>query len=139
MLTCFHIDGVHVIHQLTQAGRTLVAVLLCCKSEALQHLIQTGLDALRSCIGLLRRFSGRYVCGLRSGDLMEEFCRRKLPSHQRIQLSYSSSSPAAHPIAHSYQYPSRNRPPRGYNYVNEAPLDSTSPQEGFLCRSLESQ
>ncbi|KAH6879591.1 fungal-specific transcription factor domain-containing protein [Coprinopsis sp. MPI-PUGE-AT-0042] len=67
--------GVHVIHQLTQAGRTLVAVLLCCKSEALQHLIQPGLDALRSCIGLLRRFSGRYVCGLRSGDLMEEFCR----------------------------------------------------------------
>ncbi|PPQ74836.1 hypothetical protein CVT24_003660 [Panaeolus cyanescens] len=67
--------GVHVIHQLTQAGRTLVAVLLCCKTEALQHLIPPGLDALRSCIGLLRRFSGRYVCGLRSGDLMEEFCR----------------------------------------------------------------
>ena len=68
-------DGVHVIHQLTQAGRTLVAVLLCCKPDAMQHLIPTGLDALRSCIGLLRRFSGRYVCGLRSGDLMEEFCR----------------------------------------------------------------
>ncbi|KAF6742567.1 fungal-specific transcription factor domain-containing protein [Ephemerocybe angulata] len=67
--------GVHVIHQLTQAGRTLVAVLLCCKTDALQHLIPPGLDALRSCIGLLRRFSGRYVCGLRSGDLMEEFCR----------------------------------------------------------------
>jgi len=69
-------DGVHVIHQLTQAGRTLVAILLCCKTEALQHLIPPGLEALRSCIGLLRRFSGRYVCGLRSGDLMEEFCRR---------------------------------------------------------------
>ncbi|KAF8191290.1 fungal-specific transcription factor domain-containing protein [Pholiota molesta] len=67
--------GVHVIHQLTQAGRTLVAVLLCCKTDVLQHLIPPGLDALRSCIGLLRRFSGRYVCGLRSGDLMEEFCR----------------------------------------------------------------
>ncbi|KAJ7677809.1 fungal-specific transcription factor domain-containing protein [Mycena polygramma] len=67
--------GVHVIHQLTQAGRTLVAVLLNCKSEALQPLIPPGLDALRSCVGLLRRFSGRYVCGLRSGDLMEEFCR----------------------------------------------------------------
>ncbi|KAF8875786.1 fungal-specific transcription factor domain-containing protein [Infundibulicybe gibba] len=67
--------GVHVIHQLTQAGRTLVAILLCCKTEALQHLIPTGLDALRSCVGLLRRFSGRYLCGLRSGDLMEEFCR----------------------------------------------------------------
>lgn len=70
-------DGVHVIHQLTQAGRTLVAILLCCKTEALQQLIPPGLDALRSCIGLLRRFSGRYVCGLRSGDLMEEFCRRE--------------------------------------------------------------
>ena len=69
------IDGVHVIHQLTQAGRTLMAILLCCKSETLQHLIRTGLDAIRSCIGLLRRFSGRYVCGMRSGDLMEEFCR----------------------------------------------------------------
>ena len=70
------LDGVHVIHQLTQAGRTLVAVLLCCKTEDLQHLIPPGLDGLRSCIGLLRRFSNRYVCGLRSGDLMEEFCRR---------------------------------------------------------------
>ena len=88
-------DGVHVIHQLTQAGRTLVAVLLNCKcdcgrqgeapSEAnparpncrcgLEHLIPSAMDALRSCVGLLRRFSGRYVCGLRSGDLMEEFCR----------------------------------------------------------------
>ncbi|KAJ7607206.1 fungal-specific transcription factor domain-containing protein [Roridomyces roridus] len=67
--------GVHVIHQLTQAGRTLVAVLLNCKTETLQPLIPPGLDALRSCVGLLRRFSGRYVCGLRSGDLMEEFCR----------------------------------------------------------------
>jgi len=67
--------GVHVIHQLTQAGRTLVGVLLNCKSETLQHLIPPGLDAVRSCVGLLRRFSGRYVCGLRSGDLMEEFCR----------------------------------------------------------------
>ncbi|KAJ7724329.1 fungal-specific transcription factor domain-containing protein [Mycena maculata] len=67
--------GVHVIHQLTQAGRTLVAVLLNCKTEVLQPLIPPGLDALRSCVGLLRRFSGRYVCGLRSGDLMEEFCR----------------------------------------------------------------
>jgi hypothetical protein len=70
-------DGVHVIHQLTQAGRTLVAILLNCKSESLQYLIQPSLDALRSCMGLLRRFSGRYVCGVRSGDLMEEFCRRE--------------------------------------------------------------
>jgi len=67
--------GVHVIHQLTNAGRTLVAVLLNCHAERLRPLIAPALDALRSCVGLLRRFSGRYVCGLRSGDMMEEFCR----------------------------------------------------------------
>lgn len=72
------VDGVHVIHQLTQAGRTLLAILINCKSERLQPLIQPALEALRSCVGLLRRFSGRYVCGQRSGDLMEEFCRREL-------------------------------------------------------------
>ncbi|KII85637.1 hypothetical protein PLICRDRAFT_44970 [Plicaturopsis crispa FD-325 SS-3] len=67
--------GVHVIHQLTQAGRTLMAILLNCKSDTMQHLIPESLDALRSCVGLLKRFSGRYVCGARSGDLLEEFCR----------------------------------------------------------------
>lgn len=75
-------DGVHVIHQLTAAGRTLVAILLNCHSKQLQPLISPALEALRSCVGLLRRFSGRYVCGLRSGDLMEEFCRSKQPSPQ---------------------------------------------------------
>lgn len=69
-------DGVHVIHQLTQAGRTLIAVLLNCKTEDLQPLVPPSLEALRSCVGLLRRFSGRYICGLRSGELIEEFCRR---------------------------------------------------------------
>lgn len=68
-------DGVHVIHQLTAAGRTLVAMLLNCHSDSLRPLIPPALDALRSCVGLLRRFSGRYICGQRSGDLMEEFCR----------------------------------------------------------------
>lgn len=68
-------DGVHVIHQLTAAGRTLVAILLNCHADMLRPLIAPALDGLRSCVGLLRRFSGRYVCGLRSGDLMEEFCR----------------------------------------------------------------
>ena len=67
-----------MIHQLTQAGRTLVAVLLGYKSEDIQPLLAPSLEALRSCVGLLRRFSGRYVCGLRSGDLIEEFCRGKL-------------------------------------------------------------
>ncbi|KDQ51837.1 hypothetical protein JAAARDRAFT_40663 [Jaapia argillacea MUCL 33604] len=67
--------GVHVIHQLTQAGRTLVAILMNSNSEGVRPLIPSALDALRSCVGLLRRFSGRYVCGLRSGDMMEEFCR----------------------------------------------------------------
>ncbi|KAG6829408.1 hypothetical protein H0H92_004610 [Tricholoma furcatifolium] len=44
--------GVHVIHQLTQAGRTLVAILLSCKTEELQHLIPPGLDALLTQIPL---------------------------------------------------------------------------------------
>jgi hypothetical protein len=79
------LDGVHVIHQLTQTGRTLVAILLCCKTEDLQHLIPPALDGLRLCIGLLRRFSNRYVCGLRSGDLMEEFCRR-MWNYSRVLL-----------------------------------------------------
>ncbi|KAI0266452.1 fungal-specific transcription factor domain-containing protein [Gloeopeniophorella convolvens] len=67
--------GVHVIHQLTQAGRTLVGFLLNCQSDMLRPLITPALDGLRSCVGLLRRFSGRYVCGQRSCDMMEEFCR----------------------------------------------------------------
>ncbi|EMD32360.1 hypothetical protein CERSUDRAFT_118728 [Gelatoporia subvermispora B] len=67
--------GVHVIHQLTAAGRTLVAVLLNCHSPLMQPYISSALEALRSCVNLLRRFSGRYVCGQRSGDMMEEFCR----------------------------------------------------------------
>ena len=64
-----------MIHQLTQAGRTLIAVLLNCRSEDLQPLVPPSLDALRACVSLLRRFSGRYICGLRSGELIEEFCR----------------------------------------------------------------
>lgn len=69
-MNCSLSDGVHVIHQLTAAGRTLVAILLNCHAESLRPLISPALEALRSCVGLLRRFSGRYVCGLRSGDLM---------------------------------------------------------------------
>lgn len=71
----FEVDGIHVIHQLTQAGRTIIAVLLNCTSPPLQHLIPTSMNALRSCVALLRQFSGRYLCGLRSCDIMEEFCR----------------------------------------------------------------
>jgi len=67
--------GVHVIHQLTQAGRTLVGFLLNCQSDTLRPLIALALDSLRSCVGLLRRFSSRYVCGQRSCDMLEEFCR----------------------------------------------------------------
>jgi len=65
--------GLFVIHQLTQAGRTLVAVLLDCKSD--NSFMTSSLEALKACVGLLRRFSGRYVCGLRSADLLEETCR----------------------------------------------------------------
>jgi len=66
-----------MIYQLAQAGRTLVAILLCGEAEMLQHLMSSGLNALQSCISLLYRFGGRYVCGLCSGDLMEDFCQYK--------------------------------------------------------------
>ncbi|KAF8132620.1 fungal-specific transcription factor domain-containing protein [Boletus edulis] len=94
--------GVHVIHQLTQAGRTLLAILINCKSEQLQPLIQPGLEALRSCVALLRRFSGRYVCGQRSGDLLEEFCRITQiplePSRSDSQEQLNSRPPWVRPV-----------------------------------------
>lgn len=67
--------GVHVIHQLAQAGRTLVAVVLNCRNADFRPLIAPSIEGLRSCLGLLRRFSGRYLCGLRSADIIDEFCR----------------------------------------------------------------
>jgi hypothetical protein len=68
--------GVAVIHHVNQAGRTLVAVLLNAKSPLTQSMLaEPALEALRSCLVLLRRFSVRYLCGLRSADLIEEFCR----------------------------------------------------------------
>ncbi|KAL4063844.1 fungal-specific transcription factor domain-containing protein [Scleroderma yunnanense] len=89
--------GVHVIHQLTQAGRTLVAIVINCKSEKLQRMIQPSLEGIRSCVALLRRFSVRYVCGQRSEDLMEEFCRL-------TQIPLEPSRPDG-------QEQSKNRPP----------------------------
>ncbi|WVO24106.1 uncharacterized protein IAS62_005470 [Cryptococcus decagattii] len=67
--------GVHVIHQLAQAGRTLVAVILNCRNADFRPIIAPSVEGLRSCVGLLRRFSGRYLCGLRSADIIDEFCR----------------------------------------------------------------
>ncbi|KZS87357.1 hypothetical protein SISNIDRAFT_460970 [Sistotremastrum niveocremeum HHB9708] len=91
--------GVHVIHQLTQAGRTLVAVLLNCKTEDLSPLIGPSLDALKSCVGLLRRFSARYVCGLRNGDLIEEFCRlTRIPLEPTQLYSNPSRPPWLRPV-----------------------------------------
>ena len=75
-MCCALLDGVHVIHQLTQAGRTLIGFLLNCQSDVLRPLIAPALDGVRTSVGLLRRFSDRYVCGQRSCDMMEEFCRR---------------------------------------------------------------
>jgi hypothetical protein len=75
--------GVHVVHQLAQAGRTLLAVILNCKSPESRQLAASSIEGFRSCVGLLRRFSGRYLCGLRSADILEEFCRstcRRRPS-----------------------------------------------------------
>ncbi|GLB40905.1 putative fungal specific transcription factor [Lyophyllum shimeji] len=119
--------GVHVIHQLTQAGRTLVAILLSCKTEELQHLIPPGLDALRSCVGLLRRFSGRYVCGLRSGDLMEEFCRlTQIPletTRRETAASSSNRPPWIRPVRK--KAPSA---PRSTNSADSPPQQHSSPE-----------
>ncbi|KAG5636605.1 hypothetical protein H0H81_007430 [Sphagnurus paluster] len=119
--------GVHVIHQLTQAGRTLVAILLSCKTEELQHLIPPGLDALRSCVGLLRRFSGRYVCGLRSGDLMEEFCRLTripLETTRRDSTPSSNRPPWIRPVRKKVPSSARS------TSTDSPPAQHSSP-EGF--------
>ncbi|TFY62298.1 hypothetical protein EVJ58_g3957 [Rhodofomes roseus] len=120
--------GVHVIHQLTAAGRTLVAVLLCCQPENMQPLIAPGLEALRSSVGLLKRFSGRYICGQRSGDLLEEFCRlTAIPlDAARNECPGASNRPAwvrparkktpstARSPAHSADSPSHHSSPEDY-------------------------
>lgn len=72
--------GVHVIHQLTQAGRTLVAVVLQSRrAEARErdntNSISVSLEGLRVAVGLLRQFAIRYGCGARSSDVLVEFCR----------------------------------------------------------------
>jgi hypothetical protein len=124
-----------VIHQLTQAGRTLVAVLLCCKTDVLQHLIPPGLDALRSCIGLLRRFSGRYVCGLRSGDLMEEFCRRTRISC--VDQRRKAALMAFFCFLISYQHSLGNLPSGWTSKRHQTALDPTRTQEGALNCAFE--
>ncbi|TIB28757.1 hypothetical protein E3P86_03806 [Wallemia ichthyophaga] len=97
--------GVHVIHQLTQAGRTLVAVVLHSRRSASSagsgsdgeggsasgsknrsspntH-IAVSLEALRVAVGLLRQFAIRYGCGARSVDVLVEFCRVcHIPVHE---------------------------------------------------------
>ncbi|KAL0242352.1 hypothetical protein I308_105981 [Cryptococcus tetragattii IND107] len=88
--------GVHVIHQLAQAGRTLVAVILNCRNADFRPIIAPSVEGLRSCVGLLRRFSGRYLCGLRSADIIDEFCRVcNIPvDSPRVPNSASRPSPA---------------------------------------------
>ncbi|WWC98933.1 hypothetical protein V866_005827 [Kwoniella sp. B9012] len=88
--------GVHVIHQLAQAGRTLVAVILNCRDADFRPIIAPSIEGLRSCVGLLRRFSGRYLCGLRSADIIDEFCRIcNIPVNSpRVPDSTTRPSPA---------------------------------------------
>lgn len=52
-----------------------MAVILNCRNADFRPLIASSIEGLRSCVGLLRRFSGRYLCGLRSADIIDEFCR----------------------------------------------------------------
>ncbi|RDX49460.1 hypothetical protein OH76DRAFT_1403691 [Lentinus brumalis] len=132
--------GVHVIHQLTAAGRTLVAMLLNCHSDSLRPLIPPALDALRSCVGLLRRFSGRYICGQRSGDLMEEFCRitqipLEAPPRQQEGPAPSTRPPWVRPVRKKAM--SNARSPTGSG-AGDSPLNHGSPEDfqpvsdGFL-------
>ncbi|KAG8756600.1 hypothetical protein FRC14_002919 [Serendipita sp. 396] len=89
--------GVGAIHQLNQAGRTIVAVLLNCRTSSpvvQQQLVDSGLEALRSCVVLLRRFSVRYLCGLRSADLIEEFCRISKIPLEAPPFTANGSNPA---------------------------------------------
>ncbi|RPD56509.1 hypothetical protein L226DRAFT_531350 [Lentinus tigrinus ALCF2SS1-7] len=121
--------GVHVIHQLTAAGRTLVAMLLNCHSDSLRPLIPPALDALRSCVGLLRRFSGRYICGQRSGDLMEEFCRITQIPLEATPRQQESSAPSNRPpwVRPARKKASSNaRSPAG---SGDSPLNHGSPED----------
>lgn len=94
-------DGVHVIHQLAQAGRTLVAVILNCKTPDFAHLIAPATEGLRSCVGLLRRFSGRYLCGLRSADIIEEFCRSKFGMESVLAVADEKPFSLSYPRGHA--------------------------------------
>ncbi|KAF8259235.1 fungal-specific transcription factor domain-containing protein [Lactarius quietus] len=117
--------GVHVIHQLTQAGRTLIGFLLSCQADVLRPLIAPALDGLGSCVGLLRRFSDRYVCGQRSCDMMEEFCRlTQIPLDNQIisqELMTSSTRPP-------WIRPARKKNPSGPRSTSsvESPPHDTS-------------
>ncbi|KAF8581867.1 hypothetical protein K439DRAFT_1653947 [Ramaria rubella] len=94
-----------------------------CTSSPLHPLIPPALDALRSCVELLRRFGGRYVCGLRNGELLEEFCRlSQIPLSLSTPSSPSSPSTHPHPTSHTAPHthlhtttthPAPTRPP-GY-------------------------
>ncbi|KAI0635356.1 fungal-specific transcription factor domain-containing protein [Trametes polyzona] len=124
--------GVHVIHQLTAAGRTLVAMLLNCHSDSLRPLIPPALDALRSCVGLLRRFSGRYICGQRSGDLMEEFCRSK----PRISIEGGSANsnrpPWVRPVRKKASSNARSPAGSGDSPSHHGSPEDFQPTDAFL-------
>ncbi|KAH9855453.1 fungal-specific transcription factor domain-containing protein [Lenzites betulinus] len=128
--------GVHVIHQLTAAGRTLVAMLLNCHSDSLRQLIPPALDALRSCVGLLRRFSGRYICGQRSGDLMEEFCRiTQIPLETpRAQDGASSSNrpPWVRPVRKKASSNARSPAGSGDSPSHHGSPEDFAPTDAFL-------
>ncbi|EJF61621.1 hypothetical protein DICSQDRAFT_60279 [Dichomitus squalens LYAD-421 SS1] len=131
--------GVHVIHQLTAAGRTLVAMLLNCHSDSLRPLIPPALDALRSCVGLLRRFSGRYICGQRSGDLMEEFCRiTQIPLETAPRQPDPGSTPPSsrppwvRPVRKKASSNARSPAGSGDSPLNHGSPEDFQPTDAFL-------
>lgn len=120
-----------MIHQLAQAGRTLVAVILNCRNTDFRPLIASSIEGLRSCVGLLRRFSGRYLCGLRSADIIDEFCRSEslpaalqhtLTSQYAISLSTRPEFPMEQVdlVPHGFDLSESALPPR-HRHLESAP------------------
>ena len=121
-----HLDGVHVIHQLAQAGRTLVAVILNCRNADFRPLISPCIEGLRSCVGLLRRFSGRYLCGLRSADIIDEFCRSESERRGWRSRSFADESHSC-----SLQHPRRPAASARWNWPIATRLAPTCSKEDF--------
>ncbi|KAK4700113.1 hypothetical protein P7C70_g6140, partial [Phenoliferia sp. Uapishka_3] len=70
--------GVHAIAQLTQAGSSLIGVILHTQRASNpreRQLAIIGSEGLAGCVGVLRHLGERRPAGTRSADILEEFAR----------------------------------------------------------------